>query len=453
MQQGLSAKGSVRNVGSTNETLAALISTLLITDGRSIEQVATAAGFHPSALRRWAAGQFRPSVETLTALLQTLGADRNTAAEAFSRINEPRAKEAVRQALLSFPGADVAANAAWWEWMPAVGDLWRALRQRRGLTAAEVARTLGVTRSTVTRWEQSETAPGEDRRERLLSLLGALPEDRMALTDPSLLLARPWRAAGVSLEEWDRRVEVLGERLLAGGAFAGDLHLFVLESHLWEIALRAPAALILLGRAYEWHCIWLAQKGREPEMGVFADRAISLLAPAQGKSFRGVWPHARMHWARYLNATGQRRKAVRCLEGTLMYVPGMQHRLLRSQILREMATYGCALHPRQAFVWVEDSERLAVDAGSEVYVRGSRLVKARLHLAHGEPEAALPLLPDLGNEMGIAAVRLRLLWAKALLAAGDRSAAHTHLNRFYELVRRYDYSHLLPEGDALAQFL
>ncbi|CAN5489047.1 hypothetical protein BH11ARM2_BH11ARM2_08210 [soil metagenome] len=64
------------------------------------------------------------------------------------------------------------------QYAPSGGALLRALRHRAHLSLVEVATTLGVAGSTVSRWESSVAHPAPPVAERLLNLLRATPEER-----------------------------------------------------------------------------------------------------------------------------------------------------------------------------------------------------------------------------------------------------------------------------------
>jgi hypothetical protein len=61
-----------------------------------------------------------------------------------------------------------------------------------------------------------------------------------------------------------------------------------------------------------------------------------------------------------------------------------------------------------------------------------------------------PTTPD---ESAHGALHQTLLWAETLFAAGDRSATHDYLARFYALADRFDYHHLRADGDRLGRQL
>jgi transcriptional regulator with XRE-family HTH domain len=55
----------------------------------------------------------------------------------------------------------------------------RALRERAGISQAEVASALGVHRITVTRWETGQRVPGDEKLEAYVQLLDRLAAEVM----------------------------------------------------------------------------------------------------------------------------------------------------------------------------------------------------------------------------------------------------------------------------------
>ena len=73
----------------------------------------------------------------------------------------------------------------------------RWLRLKRGYTQAEVARKIGVSSGTMSRWERGEQHPREDSRERLEELIG--PRD-----EAELLAEEKWLIEGMTWEKYSK---------------------------------------------------------------------------------------------------------------------------------------------------------------------------------------------------------------------------------------------------------
>ena len=106
-------------------------------------------------------GQSQPDQQTL---LLVLKASLDQQAQALAIINAPRALARLRAETAEL------APRLMPEVTPSVGDLWRAMRLRRGLPANQVAAALRIHPSSVTRWEKSLTPPPPDRLEELSNL-------------------------------------------------------------------------------------------------------------------------------------------------------------------------------------------------------------------------------------------------------------------------------------------
>jgi DNA-binding transcriptional regulator YiaG len=99
----------------------------------------------------------------LDAVLDALQAGPGQRRDALALIQAPRAER--RLALLASPNQEADA-------CPVPGDLLRTLRLRRGLSLRAAAAELGVSPSTLSRWERSETVPSGTHLRRLLERLG-----------------------------------------------------------------------------------------------------------------------------------------------------------------------------------------------------------------------------------------------------------------------------------------
>lgn len=60
---------------------------------------------------------------------------------------------------------------------PPLGVRIRSARQARGLTQGDLGGRLGVTPTTVSRWERGQTVPDRDLRHALATVLGGTPAD------------------------------------------------------------------------------------------------------------------------------------------------------------------------------------------------------------------------------------------------------------------------------------
>src|SRR4051794_35345063 len=115
--------------------------------GLPIHALAARAGIAQGTLSGWERGLHQPRLVELEAVLAALAAMPAEGTDSLLQIQPPRAGRLL--ALFSPGAAERTAE-------PVPGELLRGLRARSGLTLEAVARDLGIHRSTVGRWENSE---------------------------------------------------------------------------------------------------------------------------------------------------------------------------------------------------------------------------------------------------------------------------------------------------------
>ena len=141
--------------------------TLRLARGLSLNAAAERAGLSKSALAGWESGRSRPRGAGFARLL-----------DAMETETRPRARllHAADPQFAQFALADTALGAP-----VDLGAVIRAMRLRRGMTQAEVARAAGVTQATVARWESGDTVPSGATLHTAAYALGASPEEGVAL--------------------------------------------------------------------------------------------------------------------------------------------------------------------------------------------------------------------------------------------------------------------------------
>ncbi len=112
-----------------------------------------------STLSRWESGTTTPRVYELEAVLDALQAKEQERLQAWQLLQAPRAAPLAAGAERGDSPLEGAA--------PIGGELLRAMRTRRGGTLEQVALHLGVTISTVSRWERSESWSSAEHLARL----------------------------------------------------------------------------------------------------------------------------------------------------------------------------------------------------------------------------------------------------------------------------------------------
>ncbi len=243
---------------STRQRLAALLREQREGQGLSLRQAATRAEIAPSTLSRWEAGTCAPRVPELRSLLRALGVGREGTLRILASLDVPRAALAARE-----KGEVIA---------PSGGALLRALRRRTGRSLVEVATSLGVVASTVSRWESAASHPPMESLARLLDLYGASEEERACLQASGvakLKVRRPAFEAAAYARELDR-VEAVSPFSSAENV---ELRLLQLQSLLWWFRSE-PDAVCLLRRAQVVYARHLSVHGRHAEAGAQAEASL-----------------------------------------------------------------------------------------------------------------------------------------------------------------------------------
>ena len=341
--------------------------------------------------------------------------------------------------------------------MPSAGELWRV---RRGLASRQVAEVLRVHPARVTKWEKGTAAPPGELVATLLDLLHARPDERTVLSNRRFLLdhaAEPLAACS-SVEDYERRLDDLSIVIRRGQPLPGDLYFLALEAAVWPLAAAASRpgrARRLLADTYRWHTEWLVRNDRGLASGVYAQRSLEL-ASADPATPVGRRHHALTQVAQYAatrrpNRAGYR-EAYELLESGL----GVRHEgdpSLQSQTLREMANYAFnAGDSDQALRLAAKATRLAAQGSDADYLHDACIVHALLLNQMGEAARALGVLPEpvLPERCARGSSYQTLLWARILLAAGDRTTAHDYLARAFTLANRFGFTGLRAEADRLA---
>ena len=141
--------------------------TLRLARGLSLNTAAERAGLSKSALAGWESGRSRPRGPGFARLLDALEVTPRPRARLLHAADPQFAQIALADTALGAP-VDL-------------GAVIRAMRLRRGMTQAEVARAAGVTQATIARWESGDTVPSGATLHTVAYALGASPEEGVAL--------------------------------------------------------------------------------------------------------------------------------------------------------------------------------------------------------------------------------------------------------------------------------
>lgn len=423
----------------------------------SQEEVALKAGIARSTLNRWEHGAHLPRLAELNAVLDALDASPNFRTQALSLINAPRAIQTLRAEQAQTPiiiegkfeigDTDPYENS--WVFTPETGDLLRTMRLRRGMTQEYIADQMRVRRPSVSRWETGEAIPSREHLDEMMTLLGALPEERTALTQGVLLPSRMTEDANRTFEA----VHAHYDHILWGETDSGlealkDLEYLRLERAFADLIPYHPEAKHFLAYTYGFHSQWLIMRGRYREAAIYADRVIEA-------AHQQVLPH----WGWQISILTAAQCAVyssgqpRPERGVLMlqdWLPLVKHPTYEAWILSDMARYQAqAGQIRSALETISRSCRVAQRCANLTELRVRRVDRAELLLQTEEPndaQLALDMLPaDSSPNVG-QRLRESLCWSKGLLQTGEVSEAKKWLERAEEEV----HTHNLDPSDVQA---
>jgi transcriptional regulator with XRE-family HTH domain len=221
--------------------------------GLSLRQLAQASRVNPSTLSRWESDATCPRVYELEAVLNALQASDSERVQALEQLHAPRGVRALAAASVRLT---LPAGAA-----PIGGELLKAMRQRRGWTLEQVALHVGVTVSTVSRWECSESWPSEEQLARLCAVLNASEVEHAALQGGrGVLNWLPFPVASAS--DLAALLEAVRTHQMPVEPAMKELVYLCIEGRVWQLVGRGNAPIGLLLDAYAYHCSWLVEQAR-----------------------------------------------------------------------------------------------------------------------------------------------------------------------------------------------
>lgn len=423
----------------------------------SLRGLSTRAGVDKSTLIRWEAGKSLPRLPELQAMLDALDASSDQRRQALEMIGAPRAvtkireedqRTAVRTDRDAIP-------------IPMIGDLLRAMRQRRGKTVEEVAHALNVSTRSIRAWEHSDAWPNTEHLHRLCYTLGAAPSEVAALTAGNAWLTTlsPLPVSS-SPNALDRMRAYLDSLFIQEEGFDGeaeaikDIAYLALLARLAPLTLEHQSARPLLLNTYAGYATWLSNQHRYREAGSYAERALEL---KQGKGKQNpewlraaiISAHAIVYSGRHANMQTAVRVANPLLESVLP-IAEIDHPVFEAWILSEMS--GFAYIGGQVEAALKYSIH-ACDVAAKVNpveydLRRFDQAKLLVHL-HRADEALTVLPAERTTCHPPRRMAGCLLRAEALLQLGNLAEAHDWLGKAYEIIHLHHLdSH---EADLLAQ--
>lgn len=425
------------------QTFGALLGQMRQSTGWSLGQLAQKAAVSKSALSRWESSRCQPRMTELLAVLDALGATPAQRALACARLDAPRALRQLRH--LSAPDAHQPHTSGNGFGPPlAAGDLLRALRLRQGATQEQVAARLGVTRSTLARWELGERLPDTEQMQTLCYTLAAREEELIALT--SGYFCEPPSAEPMTWEEKEpdllRRVESFFGPYHDDFTDLVELRFIALDRELWHWALHEPNARLILARVRAYHAHhhrlrrhWNVSRNLAKSVQNTLQGAVPATTRVQQEAAEQDFLRASIAEAAAVVHGGGRPAPER---GIRLLAPLLERRLslpvYTAWILSEMAAYSVlkgdteeALMLSERALWTaeQSNDRL------EVFLR--QCDKGRILLGAGRGNDALHVLPDLQewnlSDGGYERAHALLLHAEARYQVGSVSEARQWLEK------------------------
>ena len=405
--------------------------------------------------RQWEAGEYLPNASSLTLLFKGLGAIADEKTRLYSLIEAPR----VMQFQQKPQPLGTANNRYAPAYMPSTGDLWKALRQRAGLTTTQVAQALGVDTPRVSKWEHAQCAVPEHRVEALLTLCHATEAEKVELRKRRAWLTCPFVDQSLTLEALDDFAQRQVWMVHRGCDAPLDLDFLALEAQLWPLAQRNAEAQRILAFIWTHHADHLLWQGRFKEMREYVRSVMKFTRTtlAQDDKFHKLntfWFLAASMEASYESLTGTPKGYKRGIgvldEWNTLAVKAE----VRTHFLRDMASYHAELgQTSEALALLKASRKIAAEQGYGVsvgladYVSGRTLVKA------GQPEAALPLLNRAMDVFPKSSFDQLYYFAKANLQTGQKADAERCLVRMSDILNEGRHEHKRSLAEEIARQL
>ncbi len=422
------------------ETVGNKLRTRRQSGGLSLEALAQRAGVGKSTLSAWENGKALPRLAELEAVGAALGWSASERREILGLLDAPRAVQMLRQAEGIGP--------------PVGGDLLRAMRLRMRRTQQDVAAQIGVSQSTLAKWERSEDWPASERLHALCFALKAAPEELQALTCGGRFLARANEDLRFDAVEFRNRLDNARHHIERGDETLRDLRFLSLEADLWRLGQHDANAALFLTDAYSEHAVMLAERGRIAEAGQYAEQVFERARRGLRRGDR--WLAAAIAEARRNAQRGRPSDfdaAAQFLSRLLPEAQAVKWKAwLHSEIAWHLAQSGAI---DAAIRESECGFRLSAqdDAAEYVEMWMRHLDEAKILFLAGRFEEAQTVCEDNGllregTALGVPAL---LLHAEVSLALGETGAAGAALSSAFSLIEAEHLEHFRAQSQTLAE--
>ena len=425
------------------DSLAELLRSLRAARALTLTKLSVRAGIAARTLSYWEAGTYQPRLPELEAALTALGATEAQRTQAIGLLEAPRA---TRQARLA-PG--YSRHESELGTLPSGGDLLRCLRLRRGLHLEQAATHMGVSASTVSRWEQGKIAPPSDRLQMLLTFLGAREAECAELLNGYVFLMAPLRETLPSTEAARADFKAFTTGLYARREDKrNDLRFLCYEAQAWRLASQGQEGRRLLAEVCAQYAAHLAGFERFREAGQYAYRALDLhskTANTDESSLRAAIIAARSDVYR-----GARPAPRQGLEMLQLWRSAIQRPDFEAWMLADMAEYLTLENDWESALRLRrEACQVAERCDNPDELRLRRLDLAKMEVRMGSAEQGLALVALSARDTPFRRADIELLFAEGLTALEDFTGAQIWLARAQADIQAYDLVHLRARAAAL----
>jgi DNA-binding transcriptional regulator YiaG len=393
-------------------------------------------------LRNWETGASSPGRWELESILTVLELTPQERGQALQVLPTPRSMDLFRHEAHTSPDSETDIGP-----MPMLGDLLRAMRLRCGLSQSQMADTLKIARTTVLRWETTETLPSEENLERIWELLKAYPEERVVLGQRRLQIRAG--ASHLSLEGCAEQIEALDKDVQALQIPLIDLRALTLKQQLWPLACQSSEALCLFARLQVVHACWLILNDRKKEAAICLEHSFHILSAHPGSEpFRQSAVNCAAQCAD--QNRGGNTASLRAIKRWLPVFPrelqvtlwcDMAFYAGRAHRIEEAMTY--LGHAREVLPYSVEVQRMTDDYYPTTY--------SRVLTSTGRPVEALDWLPSLpdGSTPALFRIANKYMWTEALLAAGEKDTAQRYLDAMQRQIEEHPLPRFQQKWEAL----
>ena len=414
--------------------------------GLTQNKLAQMAQVSPRTLTYWESDSFTPREQELKAALDALKISPQEEARLLGMTagrGEKMFRENVTltQSLSNMP-------------LPGAGDLLAALRVRKGLPRRETASLLGVSESTLGRWENNRIEIPDSILPQAQTVLKASQREIKALRN-RLTLPLEDDGGAFSLARYERQAAEFAARRFLTGVGVTDLDALALQRRFWLQAMEYPEARKPLARVTRDYAVWLVSQNRRGEVRQQAQYALNFYSkePQTDASLAGV-----LNLLSWCEAFGPQRKPHLGAKLFQSWLPRLTHPENQIHALADVSLYTAMSGDAElAIRYFRQACRVCegLREATEAVLHYLQITFARLLLLEGKPQEACaalaPLVSDTESVPADMNLNHALIITEILLSAGERSRAEMWLRSIYSRLEGLEMALYLKKADALAE--